>query len=54
MNKCSDCDHELIYCPADWPFSEDYWVCSECLLIQICSLQDLNIDDTSIKAAARS
>jgi len=28
--KCERCQHECELCLADWPWSDDYWICPNC------------------------
>lgn len=30
INKCERCDGELILCPANYPWNEQFWICVEC------------------------
>lgn len=29
-DKCEECGADLMLCLADWPWSPNYWICSEC------------------------
>jgi hypothetical protein len=29
-HKCERCGHELMLCPADYPWNEEFWICSKC------------------------
>lgn len=28
--NCERCNTELLLCPADFPWHEEYWICPEC------------------------
>jgi len=38
-DKCQ-CGAELIYCPAQWGYEEDYWICPDCESILSIILED--------------
>lgn len=32
---CSSCGEHQMYCPSDWPWENDYWICPSCQTLQI-------------------
>ncbi len=28
--KCERCENDCILCPENYPWNEDFWICSEC------------------------
>lgn len=30
LTKCTKCNYELELCPSDFPWNDDFWICSNC------------------------
>lgn len=45
LGKCEECDIELQFVPADWPFGLEYWICIECEKTYVFVKGDNYFDD---------